>query len=126
MDCIFCKLCTLKPPVLENDLAYAVFDAMPVSPGHMLIIAKRHVQDFFDLKPEEEAAMLDLLHKGKKLLDDKYHPNGYNFGVNCGACAGQSVMHVHMHLIPRFAGDTNSPMGGVRGVIPEKMPEFQK
>ena len=121
MDCIFCRLCTMQEPVMQNDLAYAVFDAMPVNPGHMLIIVKRHVQNFFELKPEEETAMMELLHKGKELLDEKYHPDGYNFGVNCGECAGQSVMHVHMHLIPRFKGDTESPLGGVRGVIPEKM-----
>lgn len=125
MDCIFCRLRTMKEPVLENELAYAVYDAMPVNPGHMLIIAKRHVQNYFDLTPEEEAAMLDLLHKGKNLLDEKYRPEGYNFGVNCNECAGQSVMHVHMHLIPRFKGDTKAPMGGVRCVIPEKMPEFK-
>ena len=118
MDCIFCKL---KDHAAANDLAYAVFDAMPVSPGHMLIIAKRHVQNFFELTKEEETAMMELLHKCKEILDEKYKPDGYNFGVNCNECAGQSVMHVHMHLIPRFKGDTKSPLGGVRGVIPEKM-----
>ncbi|MEG1911760.1 MAG: HIT family protein, partial [Cloacibacillus sp.] len=109
MDCIFCKL---KDHAAANDLAYAVFDAMPVSPGHMLIIAKRHVQNFFELTKEEEAAMMELLHKCKEILDEKYKPDGYNVGVNCNECAGQSVMHVHMHLIPRFKGDTKSPLGG--------------
>ena len=102
MDCIFCKL-------LENELAYAVFDVMPVNPGHLLIIPKRHVQNYFDITPEEELAMHDLLHKGKKLIDEKYSPDGYNFGVNCNECAGQTVMHVHMHLIPRYKGDTSAP-----------------
>ncbi|WP_281678982.1 HIT family protein [Synergistes jonesii] len=118
MECIFCRL---DDYVLENDLAYAVFDAMPVNEGHMLIIPKRHVQNYFDLKPEEEAAILELLHKGKKLIEEKYSPDGYNFGVNCNSCAGQSVMHAHMHLIPRYRGDSEAPLGGVRGVIPEKM-----
>lgn len=118
MECIFCRL---DDYTLENDLAYAVFDAMPVNEGHMLIIPKRHVQNYFDLKPEEEAAMLELLHKGKKLIEEKYSPDGYNFGVNCNSCAGQSVMHAHMHLIPRYRGDSEAPLGGVRGVIPEKM-----
>ncbi|KEJ92543.1 HIT family protein [Synergistes jonesii] len=118
MECIFCRL---DDYALENDLAYAVFDAMPVNEGHMLIIPKRHVQNYFDLKPEEEAAMLELLHKGKKLIEEKYSPDGYNFGVNCNSCAGQSVMHAHMHLIPRYRGDSEAPLGGVRGVIPEKM-----
>ena len=118
MECIFCRL---DDYALENDLAYAVFDAMPVNEGHMLIIPKRHVQNYFDLKPEEEAAMLELLHNGKKLIEEKYSPDGYNFGVNCNSCAGQSVMHAHMHLIPRYRGDSEAPLGGVRGVIPEKM-----
>lgn len=118
MACIFCKL---KNYVLENDLAYAVFDTMPVNEGHMLIIPKRHVQNYFDVTPDEEAAMLDLLHKGHAMLEERYHPDGFNFGVNCNKCAGQSVMHVHMHLIPRYIGDTAAPLGGVRAVVPEKM-----
>ncbi|MCD8162764.1 MAG: HIT family protein [Synergistaceae bacterium] len=103
MECIFCRL---KDYVLENELAYAVFDVMPVNEGHMLIIHKRHVQNYFDVTLQEEAAMHELLRRGKELLDEKYHPDGYNFGVNCNECAGQSVMHVHMHLIPRYKGDT--------------------
>ena len=118
MECIFCRI---KDYVLGNELAYAVFDVMPVNKGHMLIIPKRHVQNYFEITAEEEAAMLDLLHKGQKLIEEKYHPDGYNFGVNCNRCAGQSVMHVHMHLIPRYEGDCSNPLGGVRGVIPEKM-----
>ena len=118
MECIFCRL---KEYVLENDKCYAVFDKMPVTEGHMLIIAKRHVQDFFDLTKEERDAMFDLVSEAKKLLDAKYKPDGYNVGVNCGQVAGQSVPHVHIHLIPRYTGDTEAPLGGVRGVIPEKM-----
>ena len=107
MDCIFCKL---KNYVLENELAYAVFDVMPVNPGHLLIIPKRHVQNYFDITPEEELAMHDLLHKGKKLIDEKYSPDGYNFGVNCNECAGQTVMHLHMHVLG------GKPLG--EGLIP--------
>ncbi|MCF0247433.1 MAG: HIT family protein [Synergistes sp.] len=117
MACVFCSI---KNYALENDLAFALFDLTPVNKGHMLIIPKRHVQNFFDLTPEEETAMLDLLRKCKDLLEEKYHPDGYNFGVNCNECAGQSVMHVHMHLIPRYKGDTDSPNGGVRLVIPQR------
>ncbi len=123
MECIFCRL---KDYVLENELAYAVFDAMPVNEGHMLIIPKRQVLDKFDNTHQEEAAMHELHRRGKELHDEKYHPDGYNFGVNCNKCAGQSVMHVHMHLIPRYKGDTESPLGGVRGVIPEKMAYIKK
>lgn len=118
MECIFCRI---KDYVLENDKCYAVFDKMPVNDGHMLIIAKCHVQDFFDLTKEERDAMFDLVSDAKKLLDAKYKPDGYNVGVNCGQTAGQSVPHVHIHLIPRYTGDTEAPLGGVRGVIPEKM-----
>ena len=123
MECIFCRL---KDYVLENELAYAVFDAMPVNEGHMLIIPKRHVQNYFDITLQEEAAMHELLRRRKELPVENYHPDGYNFGVNCNKCAGQSVMHVHMHLIPRYKGDTESPLGGVRGVIPEKMAYIKK
>ncbi len=118
MNCIFCGL---KDYVLENELAYAVFDVEPVNPGHLLIITKRHVQSYFDITPEEELAMRELLQEGKKLIDAKYSPDGYNFVVNCGRCSGQTVMHVHMHLIPRYDGDTETPDGGVRRVIPEKV-----
>ena len=105
---------------LENDLAYAIFDKFPVNKGHMLFIPKRHVKDFFDItKEEREAKFVDM--KRDKLLILKYSPDGYNIGVNCGGASGQTVMHVHVHLIPRYIGDTNCPKGGVRGVIPDKM-----
>lgn len=118
MECIFCKI---KEYELENELSYAIFDKTPVNEGHMLIIAKRHVQDFFDLTDEERSAMFKLVCEARKLLDAKHSPDGYNVGVNCGQVAGQSVPHVHIHLIPRYTGDTKAPLGGVRGVIPEKM-----
>ena len=96
---------------------------MPVNEGHMLIILKRHAQTFFDITKDERAAMFDLVDEAKKLLDAKYHPDGYNVGVNCGQVAGQSVPHVHIHVIPRYVGDTKFPIGGVRGVVPERMGE---
>ena len=120
MNCIFCKI---KDYVIENDKCYAVFDKMPVNEGHMLIILKRHAQTFFDTTKDERAAMFDLVDEAKKLLDAKYHPDGYNVGVNCGQVAGQSVPHVHIHVIPRYVGDTKFPIGGVRGVVPERMGE---
>ena len=116
-----CILCALRDYVLENEFFYAVFDRMPVNEGHMLLIVKRHAETYFDLTQDERSALLSLLDEAKKLIDDKYHPNGYNIGINCGECSGQSVMHMHLHLIPRYKGDTKSPQGGVRGVIPEKM-----
>ena len=118
VDCIFCKIDDF---VLENELAFAIFDKFPVTKGHMLFIPKRHVANFFDLTKEEREAIFDLVDEGKKLLDEKYSPDAYNVGVNVGEYSGQSVMHVHIHLMPRYIGDTKYPKGGVRGVIPEKM-----
>ena len=118
MNCIFCDI---NNYVLENELAYAIFDNYPVNKGHMLFIPKRHVKIFFDITKEEREAIFNLIDKGKKLLDEKYSPDSYNIGINCGEEAGQTVMHVHVHLIPRYKGDMNDPRGGVRGVIPSKM-----
>ncbi|WP_338151819.1 HIT family protein [Methanoculleus sediminis] len=89
-------------------------------PGHLLIIPFRHVADFFDATDTEQIALLALLREAKDLLDGRYHPDGYNVGVNVGEAAGQTVMHLHVHVIPRYAGDVEDPRGGVRGAIPEK------
>lgn len=118
VDCIFCSI---KDYVFENDLAYAIFDKTPVNDGHMLIITKRHAADFFEITKEERDAIFDLIERCRDLIDKKFKPDGYNIGVNCGESAGQSVMHVHMHLIPRYKGDTASSHGGVRAVVPERM-----
>ena len=119
MTCPFCN-----PPVeeivLANDLCYARYDKFPVNPGHLLLIPFRHVAGFFEATDEEQAALLALVREAKRLLDDRFHPDGYNIGVNVGTAAGQSVMHLHVHVIPRYAGDMEEPRGGVRGVIPER------
>ena len=117
-ECIFCQM---KDYILENELAYAIYDKYPVGKGHMLFIPKRHVKDFFDITKEEREAIFELIDEGKKLLDEKYSPDSYNVGINCGEHAGQTIMHVHVHLIPRYIGDIKDPTGGVRGVIPYKM-----
>ena len=109
-----------RPVVLRNDLALAFHDKYPVSPGHLLIIPIRHVASWFDATTEEKQAIDELVDQGKDLLDREYQPDGYNLGVNVGAAAGQTIFHLHVHLIPRFAGDTQNPRGGVRGVIPGK------
>ena len=116
-NCIFCNQEEL---ILENELAWARYDKYPVSPGHLLIITKRHVADFFDTTLEERQALNNLSEECKKMLDREYSPDGYNIGVNCGTAAGQTIMHLHIHLIPRYQGDIDNPRGGVRGVIPEK------
>lgn len=118
MDCIFCKKIEEKKECLfENELAFAFFDGFPVNKGHTLIIPKRHVKTFFDLTKEEVAAMKELADKVKEYLDKEYHPDGYNVGLNCGEAAGQTVMHCHMHIIPRYVGDIENPRGGVRNII---------
>ena len=104
----------------QNELAYCERDSYPVSPGHSLIIPFRHCASFFDLTAEEVSACIALLADERTVLDDEFNPDGYNVGVNVNAAAGQSIFHVHIHLIPRYAGDSTHPQGGVRQVIPEK------
>jgi len=88
--------------------------------GHTLIIPRRHVASFFECTAEERQAMLELLGAAKAVLDKAHAPDGYNIGLNNGAAAGQTVMHIHMHLIPRYAGDASDPRGGVRWIFPDK------
>ena len=119
--CLFCEWEKEKEKIiLENEYAFARFDSFPVNKGHVLFVTKRHVKDFFETTSEEKNSIFELVANVKEIIDRKYHPDGYNIGMNCGVAAGQSVMHVHVHLIPRFNGDVENPMGGVRGVIPKK------
>ena len=115
-----CPFCTGDTWVLSNDLALARWDANPVAPGHLLIVTRRHLTDFFETSNDERRALLDLLQQARNLLQREYGPDGFNVGVNVGKAAGQTIAHVHMHLIPRYRGDTPQPRGGVRGVIPDK------
>jgi diadenosine tetraphosphate (Ap4A) HIT family hydrolase len=98
--------------------AFSAMDAYPVSPGHTLVISRRHVADVFALSAAEVADIVSLIHSAKLRLDEAYQPSGYNVGVNVGEDAGQTIMHVHVHVIPRYARDTPDPTGGVRHVIP--------
>jgi diadenosine tetraphosphate (Ap4A) HIT family hydrolase len=106
--------------VEAREHAFAVLDAYPVSPGHTLAIARRHVPNVFDLTPDEIADILHLVGSARDRIDRTFRPTGYNIGVNIGGDAGQTVMHVHIHIIPRYPGDCGDPTGGVRGVIPGK------
>lgn len=116
-----CLFCTDPRGVsLTNDLAYSARDSYAVSPGHTVVIPKRHVASFFELSPEEVGACMDLINKEKKLIDQEFKPDGYNIGINVGQAAGQSIFHVHIHIIPRYKGDVENPQGGVRHVIPKK------
>lgn len=103
-----------------RDHAYAVLDAYPVSPGHTLAVVRRHVADAFDLTTDEIGDILHLIRSAQDRIDRTHRPTGYNIGVNIGRDAGQTVMHVHVHVIPRHSGDCEDPTGGVRGVIPGK------
>ena len=119
-NCPFCKVESEREIIASSLLSVACYDGFPVSPGHALIIPKRHVSSFFDLSKEERQDLLNLADSVKRILEERYHPDGYNIGINVGEAAGQSIFHVHMHLIPRYQGDVPSPRGGVRGVIPTK------
>lgn len=116
-DCPFCTVATARV-IDSNDQAFVIEDAYPVSRGHTLIVSRRHVESFFDLTAQEVAKMVTLLHRANVWLDERYRPSGYNIGINIGADAGQTVLHVHLHLIPRYAGDVAVAEGGVRNVIP--------
>ena len=118
--CLFCNS-KISGIAHENDLAYASYDIYPVSELHCLIIPKRHVIDYFDLTDEELVACNDLIKiiKEEVLIKDK-NVKAFNIGTNAGKIAGQSIMHCHIHLIPRREGDVENPQGGVRSVIPQK------
>ena len=117
-----CPFCNLPRDriVLENELSLAFRDGYQVSQGHTLIVPKRHVETFFDTTLNEQSALLQLLSIARADLDRLFHPAGYNIGINDGAAAGQTVPHVHIHLIPRYKGDRDDPRGGVRWVLPDK------
>ena len=119
-ECFFCKCIEKKDYELENDYAIARFDDFPVNDGHLEVIPKRHVKDWWETTLEERIAIFNLLDKAKELIDERFKPDGYNIGMNLGEKAGQSIMHLHIHLIPRYNGDVPNPRGGVRGIIPEK------
>lgn len=117
-----CPFCSLPPERIidSSDAGVVIRDGFPVSNGHTLIIPLRHVGSFFDLTAVERDDLLQLLTSAKAVLDAELHPSAYNIGINDGAAAGQTVPHLHIHLIPRYHGDSEDPRGGVRWVIPER------
>jgi diadenosine tetraphosphate (Ap4A) HIT family hydrolase len=117
--CAFCTLPSARV-IDENATAIAIRDGYPVSPGHTLLIPKRHTGSLFDLSEEERNGLWALFDRAKLVLDKELQPQGYNIGINDGAAAGQTVPHLHVHLIPCFEGDLPDPRGGVRWVIPDK------
>jgi diadenosine tetraphosphate (Ap4A) HIT family hydrolase len=120
-----CPFCSIDPRriVARSDLTLTLRDGVPVSPGHTLVIPRRHFSDLFDATAEEMAEIWQALRKAAAGFaagaDSEYRADGFNVGVNVGAAAGQTVMHVHVHLIPRYRGDQADPRGGIRRMFPE-------
>jgi diadenosine tetraphosphate (Ap4A) HIT family hydrolase len=117
-----CPFCNLSPERIttSNQYGLVILDGFPISPGHTLVIPRRHIGSFFDLAEVEREALLALVDDARHQLDKHYRPDGYNIGINDGAAAGQTVPHLHIHLIPRYRGDREDPRGGIRWIIPEK------
>lgn len=114
-----CPFCNVEREIiLETEMSFAIYDGFPVNEGHALIIPKRHIANYFDLSLEEQKDCIELLNRVKSILQEKYNPAGFNVGININEAAGQTVPHVHIHLIPRYVDDVDEPRGGVRGVIP--------
>jgi diadenosine tetraphosphate (Ap4A) HIT family hydrolase len=114
--CPFCKL--EREKILETEISFAIYDGFPVNKGHALIIPKRHTPNYFDLSSEEQKDCFELLNRVKGIVQEEHNPAGFNVGININEAAGQTVPHVHIHLIPRYEGDVEEPRGGVRGVVP--------
>ena len=108
--------------ISSNSLAFAVYDGFPVSSGHVLVVTRRVIATWFEATPDEQVALMALVNEVKSILDDrlKPKPDGYNVGFNAGEAAGQTVPHLHIHVIPRYKGDVADPRGGIRHVIPGK------
>ena len=119
-DCPFCSPDVEQDILLENELAYAIFDRFPVNNGHVLVIPRAHQGNFFGMPELIRNACMSLLQEAMRMVQERFHPDGFNVGINIGEAAGQTIDHVHIHLIPRYTGDVESPRGGVRGVIPDK------
>lgn len=120
LTCPFCNPDTDRELIVESATAYSIFDKFPVSKGHALIIPKKHCADYFDLTFKEQSACVFMLNTVKQIIRTEFSPDGFNIGININEAAGQTVPHVHIHIIPRYKGDVPEPRGGVRGVIPEK------
>src|SRR5262245_61769877 len=118
-ECTFCSMEAARI-IYQSDHVLVIRDGFPISKGHTLIIPKRHVQSFFETTNEEERELFNVLRLEKSKLDHEFHPDGYNVGINDGTAAGQTVMHLHIHLIPRYVNDVQDPRGGVRWIIPSK------
>lgn len=118
-ECVFCH-CDRSKAIVENDHGFAIYDLHPISNGHSIIISQEHNWDYFSLTYHMRKGLDELLMATREHLDDSYNPDGYNIGINNGGAAGQTIMHAHIHLIPRYLGDTDDPRGGVRWIFPRR------
>ncbi len=118
-NCPFCNI-DLERILWQNDHAFVIYDGFPVSKGHALVIPKRHNASFFETNEDERSALLVGLDYAKQRINDDYQPVAYNIGINDGQAAGQTVPHLHIHVIPRYNGDVDDPRGGVRWIFPDK------
>ena len=112
-----CELCKEQMTLFGDQHAYVRYDNNSLSKGHVIVVPRRHVADFFDMTQEEKSSVIALLDRAKAEISSEHSPDGYNIGVNIGKAAGQSRMRVHVHLIPRYAGDVADPSGGIRCVL---------
>jgi ATP adenylyltransferase len=119
-SCPFCSLDDSDRVFYRDDLTVALWDGYPISPGHALVVPRRHVAGWFEASAEEHAALVRAIDAARAAILERHRPDGFNIGVNVGAAAGQTVFHLHVHLIPRYAGDVADPRGGVRRLIPDK------
>ena len=122
IKCQFCKLDDPNEIISENSTFLLKFDRYPVSVGHVLLIPKRHVISFPKLRKVEMLDFFELLKEAQKIIINKYSPDGFTIGINQGKAAGQTIDHLHIHLIPRFYGDIERPEGGIRKILPNKVP----
>lgn len=117
--CPFCSL-PAERIIVTNEHALAIRDAFPVSDGHTLVLPRRHIESWFDTTNVEKNALFSLIDYVKISIDIEYEPDAYNIGINDGSAAGQTIFHLHLHVIPRYLGDRTDPRGGVRWLLPEK------
>ena len=117
--CRFCKQSTERL-IVSGEFGFATWDRHPVNDGHFLVIPHRHFANYFDINDQERDELWRLVEAGQKIVEEKHRPDGYNIGINVGHWAGQSIHHLHIHVIPRYQGDVENPKGGVRSVIPAR------
>ena len=117
-----CPFCNPEPDrvIIETELVVGLWDGYPVAPGHALLVPRRHVSDWSSASREEQAELCNAISDVQHIIAQRYQTDGYNIGINSGDAAGQTIPHLHVHVIPRYAGDVKDPRGGLRWVIPNK------